>query len=177
MKSQLIFTIFLVLGGCISRPRDNQREFVREGRENSFEKDGGSNDQISNQIRIPFINQNGVLYVQANVNGSPIKFVFDSGASDVTISVTEASYLLKNDYLNKSDFTGQQNYVDANGDVNVGVTFRINEMKLGSALLKNVNASVVNSRTASNLLGQSTLERFGKVSIDYKMNKILLEPR
>jgi len=50
-------------------------------------------------------------------------------------------------------------------------------MKFGSAILKNVNASIVNSRTASNLLGQSALERFGKVSIDYKMNKILLEPR
>jgi len=60
---------------------------------------------------------------------------------------------------------------------NFGVTFQIGEMKFGSAILKNVYASVVNSRTASNLLGQSALESFGKVPSDYKMNEILLEPR
>ena len=182
MKAQIACALVLVTSmfGCISRPREdvrgqNKREIVKDQLSGSTIQ--RPQDRISETIRIPFIHENGVLHVQASINGSPIKFVFDSGASDVTISVTEVSYLLKNDFLRKEDFTGQQNYVDANGDVNVGVTFNVSEMRLGPALLNDVNASVVNSHTASNLLGQSALERFGKVSIDYASNEIVLEPK
>lgn len=169
--------LFLSVYGCISRPRE--RTYNQRGRPDLNEQSqrsgsGNSSNRIRGNIRIPFSHENGVLHIRASINGSPIKFVFDSGASDVTISATEASHLLKNGFLNKDDFTGQQNYVDANGDVNVGVTFNIAELTLGEVKLSNVQASVVNSQTASNLLGQSALSRFGKVSIDYNTNEILL---
>ena len=180
MKTLFVVCLIISFAGCISRPRENTRKDLREDQVEVQQQESDlkpQRDFVGDVVRIPFSNESGVLHVQANLNGSPLKFIFDSGASDVTISVTEASYLLKNDYLGKDDFTGQQNYMDANGDVNVGVTFLISEMKIGSALLKNVKASVVNSRTASNLLGQSALERFGKVSMDYVSNEIILEPK
>ena len=180
MRFLLALLLIQSLFGCVSRPREsqnrNRREENPEVKNNDLEAPR-RNDNIDGAIQIPFTSLNGVLHIQAYINGSPIKFIFDSGASDVTISVTEASHLLKNDFLSREDFTGEQNYVDANGDVNVGVTFRIREMKMGSSLLRDVNASVVNSRTASNLLGQSALERFGRVSIDYQRQVIVLEPR
>jgi aspartyl protease family protein len=177
MKKLIWLFLFLSVYGCISKPRE--RTYNQNGRSDLNERSQrsesrNSSNRIRKLIEIPFFHENGVLHIRASINGSPIKFVFDSGASDVTISVTEASHLLKNGFLGKDDFTGKQNYVDANGDVNVGVTFNIAELTLGEVKLNSVQASVVNSKTASNLLGQSALARFGKVSIDYNNNEIIL---
>ena len=46
---------------------------------------------------------------------------------------------------------------------------------MGDAVLRNVDASVVNSQKAPLLLGQSAMERFGTITIDNINNKLLIK--
>lgn len=115
---------------------------------------------------VPFTKESGVCKVKCNVNGLPLHFVFDTGASDVTISMVEASFMMKNGYLNGNDVIGSQRYMDANGDVSVGTIINLKNVNFGGLDLNNVRASVVRNQKAPLLLGQSVLGRLGKIEID-----------
>lgn len=39
--------------------------------------------------------------------------------------MVEATFMMKNGYLSKNDVIGNQRYMDANGDVNVGTVINI----------------------------------------------------
>ena len=117
----------------------------------------------------------GTYEVACSVNGLPLKMIFDTGAADVTISSVEASFMLKNGYLSDNDVKGKRNYMTASGDIHEGTILRLKEVKLGDAVLKNVEASVVHSQKAPLLLGQSVLEKFGTITIDNVNSKLLIK--
>ena len=117
----------------------------------------------------------GTYEVACSVNGLPLKMIFDTGAADVTISSVEASFMLKNGYLSGNDVKGKKNYMTASGDIHEGTVLRLKEVKLGDAILKNVEASVVHSQKAPLLLGQSVLEKFGTITIDNVNSKLLIK--
>jgi len=119
---------------------------------------------------VPFTKENGVCKVKCNVNGLPLHFVFDTGASDVTISMVEATFMMKNGYLSSNDVVGSQRYMDANGDVSVGTIINLKDVTFGGLDLNNVRASVVRNQKAPLLLGQSVLGRLGKIEIDNSRN-------
>ena len=114
---------------------------------------------------IPFVKENGVCKVKCKINGLPLHFVFDTGAADVTLSLVEANFMMKNGYLSASDVVGSQRYMDANGDITVGTVINIKEVSFGNCELTNVRASVVKNQRAPLLLGQSVLGRLGKIEI------------
>ena len=117
----------------------------------------------------------GTYEVACSVNGLPLKMIFDTGAGDVTISAVEANFMLKNGYLSEEDIKGKRNYMTASGDIHEGTVIRLKEVKLGDAVLKNVEASVVHSQKAPLLLGQSVLDKFGTVTIDYVNSKLVIK--
>ena len=117
----------------------------------------------------------GTYEVACAVNGLPLKMIFDTGASDVTISSVEANFMLKNGYLSDSDVKGKKHYLTASGDIHEGTILRLKEVRLGDAILKNVEASVVHSQKAPLLLGQSVLEKFGTITIDNVNSKLLIK--
>ena len=108
----------------------------------------------------------GTYEVPCTINGLPLKFIFDTGASDVTLSSVEANFMLKNDYLSEKDFRGARRYLTADGTIANGAIVRIKEVKVGDVTLKNIEASVVNNQKAPLLLGQSVLNRFGTITVD-----------
>ena len=55
---------------------------------------------------IPFTKEDGICKVKCQINGLPLHFVFDTGASDVALSMVEATFMMKNGYLSKNDFIG-----------------------------------------------------------------------
>ena len=125
-----------------------------------------SDDVVADISEIPFEKENGVCKVKCKINGLPLHFVFDTGASDVTLSMVEATFMMKNGYLTGKDVVGSQGYMDANGDVSVGTIINIRDVDFGGHSLKNVRASVVRNQKAPLLLGQSVLGRLGKIEID-----------
>ncbi len=115
---------------------------------------------------VPFTKEGGVCKVKCSINGLPLHFIFDTGASDVSISSVEATFMAKNDYLSASDIIGKQNYMTADGSISEGTVVTLRDVKLGSLHLENVRASVSRNQTAPLLLGQSVLSKLGKIEID-----------
>ena len=104
--------------------------------------------------------------VNCKVNNLPLHFIFDTGASDISISDVEANFMYKNNYLNNNDFIGKRNYLTADGSISEGTIINIRNVNIGGLELKNVRASVVKNQRAPLLLGQSVLSRLGKIEID-----------
>ncbi len=115
---------------------------------------------------IPYIKDGGVFSVKCAINDLPLNFIFDTGASDVTMSAVEANFMMKNGYLTPRDIEGKQYYQIANGDISEGTVVNIRDVEFGGLHLFNVKASVVKSQRAPLLLGQSALQKLGKIEID-----------
>lgn len=132
----------------------------------------------SPQVTIQMKREGGVSIVPCKVNGLNLKFIFDTGAGDVSISMTEATFMLKNDYLSAADIVGKANYLDANGNISVGVKIILRELEIGGLKLYNVKASVVNNMKAPLLLGQSAISKLGVVQLDLNANTLtILNPK
>jgi clan AA aspartic protease (TIGR02281 family) len=132
-----------------------------------------SNISIS-QIVIQMQRKGGVSYIPCKVNGLKLSFVFDTGASDVTISLTEAKFMLKNGYLTKDDIIGTANYSNANGEISEGIVINIKEIDIQGLKLYNVRASIVKNMEAPLLLGQSAISKLGTISINLTTNTLTI---
>lgn len=117
-------------------------------------------------VEIPFNKEAGVCKVKCAINNLPLYFVFDTGASDVSLSSVEATFMMKNGYLKSSDVIGKQNYMMANGEISAGTVINLRNVNFGGLDLDNIRASVVHNQTAPLLLGQSILGRLGSIEID-----------
>ena len=124
---------------------------------------------------IKMIYENGVYKIPTEVNGISMKFIFDTGASIISISETEALYLFKQGAINEEDILGSIYFQDATGNISEGTEINLKSVKIGSHAMTNVKASVVHNLQAPLLLGQSALSRFGKVTIDYDKGVIYFE--
>lgn len=117
-------------------------------------------------VEIPFSKEDGVCKVKCTINNLPLYFVFDTGASDVSLSSVEATFMMKNGYLKSSDVIGKQNYMMANGEISAGTVINLRNVNFGGLDLDNIRSSVVHNQTAPLLLGQSILGRLGSIEID-----------
>lgn len=117
----------------------------------------------------------GTFEIPCSVNGLSLNMIFDTGASTVTISSVEANFMLKNNYLSADDIKGSNYYTIANGDIIEGSVITLKEVKVGDAVLHNVDASVVKNQKAPLLLGQSVMERFGTITIDNINSKLVIK--
>lgn len=124
---------------------------------------------------VSFEHENGILKIPVIINGVELYFIFDTGASLITISNREASFLYKNGKLLEKDLIGRSQFVDANGDISEGTIINLSSVKIGNRELQNVQACVIEGQNAPLLFGQSALQKFGKVSIDYAKNEISFE--
>jgi aspartyl protease family protein len=102
-------------------------------------------------------------------------FVFDTGASVISISIAEATFLYKQVKLTHEDILGETELMDANGEINIGAKVNLREVTIGEEKLANVEAIVVDNPNAPILLGQSALSRFGKIQIDYQNGFLIIE--
>lgn len=129
----------------------------------------------SETVTIPMTPKgSGIYEVSCKVNDLRLNFIFDTGASEISISQTEALFMLKNGYLNSNDIMGKQSYMDANGNISIGTKIRLRQVDLGGLILENITASVVHNDKAPLLFGQSALGKYGKIIIDNQKNTITI---
>lgn len=119
--------------------------------------------------------RNGVYQIPVTINGSEMYFIFDTGAGMISISTVEATFLYKQGKLSDDDVVGKADFLDANGNISQDVIIRLKEVTIGNRTIRNVDASVVGNAKAPLLFGQSALEKFGKISIDYSRGEISFE--
>lgn len=159
-------------GGCSSkRPRNSakiaetEQMILQEEKVDTFE---------SNVVKM--VQEGGGVYkIPVIVNGAQMKFIFDTGAGMISISTTEALFLYKQGTLTEEDYIGEQNFQYANGDIRPGMVVRLRTVQIGNKTLENIEASIVDNEDAPLLLGQSALEKFGKISIDYSRGTITFD--
>ncbi|GHT21161.1 hypothetical protein AGMMS4957_09540 [Bacteroidia bacterium] len=159
---------------CKYRPHD-EKQRDREPVERTAINSETQIDHRSKENTIRMEKENGVYYLPIEVNDVPMRFIFDTGASVISISLTEAYFLYKQGKLTDEDILGTAQYQDANGVISEGQIIRLRKVCIGNRVIHNVEASVVNNQVAPLLLGQSVLGKFGKISIDYKRLEISFE--
>ncbi len=118
------------------------------------------------QTTIKMEKDGGVFTIPCTVNGLELDFIFDTGASDVSISLTEALFMLKNKYMNEEDIVGEEYFEDATGTVSAGTKVILRKIEFAGYTLTDVEASVVHELSAPLLLGQTAMEQLGKFEFD-----------
>jgi len=121
---------------------------------------GGQMLQLGNgQITVPR-QADGHYYLTLALNGENIRFVVDTGATDMVLTREDASRAgLDVDALN---FIGTAN--TANGTVRTAPV-RLDTVRLGDVTDADVYASVNGGQMDGSLLGMGYLERWGRIEI------------
>ena len=174
--SFLIFCLsglLLTISGCSGCSKSGRMA----KRNSTSERNTEQNQRVTNgsRIRIKMEKESGVYKIPITINGTQMYFIFDTGAGLISISNVEATFLYKQGKLSEDDIVGKANFIDANGDITEGTIIMLREVTIGSKTIYNIQASVVDNARAPLLFGQSALEKFGKVSIDYNRNEIIFE--
>ena len=102
----------------------------------------------------------GHYYVTAEVNGTEIEFLVDTGASDIVLSRADAARIGFD--LDKLVFSGSAR--TANGVVPIAYG-RLKTMRLGHHLDQAVSVSINGGEMDKSLLGMSYLGRFGRIEM------------
>jgi clan AA aspartic protease (TIGR02281 family) len=109
--------------------------------------------------------EGGIYTVPCKVNDLNLRFVFDTGASSVCISLSEAVFMFKNGYLDSSDIVGSSSSTIADGSLVENTRIILREIEVGGLKLYNVNAVVMHNLEAPLLLGQSAIQKLGTVQV------------
>lgn len=124
---------------------------------------------VKGEVVVPIEKQeNGLCLIPCKVNGVSMKFVLDTGASDVSISLTEAQFMLKNGYIQESDIKGTSLVQIANGEIVENTRILLRKIEIGDVELSDVDATVSHSLNAPLLLGQSAISKLGAIQLDGK---------
>ena len=111
------------------------------------------------QIMVPQ-NRDGHYYLSAQVNGANIRFVVDTGATDIVLTKTDAQRAGID--LDTLVYLGRAN--TANGLVRTAFV-ELDEVTLGTTRDSGVSAVVNEGEMAQSLLGMGYLQRWGRIEI------------
>jgi clan AA aspartic protease (TIGR02281 family) len=130
--------------------------------------------EVDAPILVSLESEGGTYKIPVLVNKAiTLKFVVDSGASDVSIPADVVGTLLQTGTLQQSDFVGVQIYKLADGSTLPSARFRIRSMTVGDIVVENVTAGITPVE-GSLLLGQSFLSRFKSWSMDNAKQALVL---
>lgn len=115
---------------------------------------------------------NGVFYIPCKINGVQADFVFDTGAGAISLSTGFAQTLMSRGVLSEPDFRGNNQVKNANGIIYNSTVVNIKDVEIGGLHLRNVLASILEQQNAPLLLGQSAIQKLGKITIDG--NKLII---
>ena len=118
------------------------------------------------QTTIQMEEYNGVYRIPCTVNGAKMKFIFDTGASQVCLSMTMAEYLLDNDFITADDIIGNGSTTVADGRIVNHVKINIRDLEIQGNHLYNVPAVVIEGQNAPLLMGQSAIHKLGAIVIN-----------
>jgi len=167
----IIYTCFESCSGC---SQSGIREASRNRNVNVVERIN-TRHSFQEKTTIKMEKVDGVYQIPVEVNGVKMSFIFDTGASSISISNTEAIFLAKQGLLSKEDIKGTQSFTDAIGNISQGTIIVLRTVKIGDRVLHDIDASVVNNLTAPLLFGQTALGKFGKISIDNNRGEVTFE--
>ena len=116
-------------------------------------------DAKTGEIDVPR-SPDGHYYLTLDVNGEPVKFIVDTGATDMVLTLQDAERAGVE--LEDASFFGRAN--TANGQVRVAPV-TLDAVTLGEVTDRGVRASVNEGDMDASLLGMSYLQRFDRIEI------------
>ncbi len=113
------------------------------------------------------LSQDGHFYMNLEINGMPMRFMIDTGASDIVLSLNEARRI----GIDPRALNFNRPYQTANGQV-WGAKVILKEVTLGNVKFYNIAASVNSSDMGISLLGMSFLRQFKRY--EFYRDKLIL---
>lgn len=111
---------------------------------------------------IPFLNQTDRLEMKGKINGLPIRLSVDTTATESSISGVETMFMLKNEYISKSD-------------IHENTAVMIKRLEIGEAVeIKDIMLQYRATQEQSVVLCVGDLERLGRVRIDGKKRVVVI---
>lgn len=104
---------------------------------------------------------NGGYEAHVEVNGHPVRFLVDTGATDIVLSMEDAQRI----GLNPETLIFDSSASTANGVVKIADVI-LAEITLGEVTERDVRASVNSGALHASLLGMSYLDRFARIEIE-----------
>ncbi|WP_407493612.1 TIGR02281 family clan AA aspartic protease [Pseudooceanicola sp. MF1-13] len=102
----------------------------------------------------------GHYYLTAEVNGTPIRFMVDTGASDIVLTQKDAAHV----GLDLDELVYNRRALSANGEVGIAPVI-LDAVALGPVQGNNVRAVVNGGEMRQSLLGMRYLQQFSKIEI------------
>jgi len=139
----------------------------------SISKANTETENKSNSIRL-IKNKSGLYEIPILLNDVlKINFIFDSGASEVSISPDVALTLIRTGTIGENDWLPSQTYQFADGSTAKSKRFLLRKLVLGNFEISNIEVSISNSIEAPMLIGQNVMQKFGTITIDNE-NQLLI---
>jgi clan AA aspartic protease (TIGR02281 family) len=133
---------------------DGAEKRARQARAESDDDDGGDVEQIIEA------GPHGHFLVEAVVNGVPIDFLVDTGASHVVLTIQDARKL----GFTANDLEFTEEFQSANGTVRAAPV-ELRELRIGQFSLFDLEASVNGGPLPISLLGMSFLQRLSSYEV------------
>ena len=111
------------------------------------------------EISVP-TSADGHYYLTAEVNGTPLRFMIDTGASDIVLTQEDAKRI----GINPDTLVFSGRALSANGEVGIAPVV-LDSVALGPVQSDNVRAMVNGGEMRQSLLGMRYLQRFSKIEI------------
>jgi aspartyl protease family protein len=102
----------------------------------------------------------GHFHLEAFIDGVPVRFMVDTGASDVMLTEKDARRV----GLDPARLSFTRTYQTANGQVQ-GAPVTLGELRIGSIVLRSVRGSVSRNDAGGSLLGMSALGQLSGFSV------------
>ena len=113
------------------------------------------------------LSQDGHFYLNVKVNGVPVRFMIDTGASDTVLSLDEA----KKVGIDVQKLRFNKIYQTANGK-SFGASVVLDKITIADVVFRDVAASVNSAEMGTSLLGMSFLRQFRKY--EFYQDRLLL---
>lgn len=128
---------------------------------------------VEDDKKIKFrINPNGLPEIPVVVNGTSFSFVYDEKSKQNLIGMEDALRLLRTGKINKNDFKDKEKSFDEEGDILPNATITLRELKVGKAVLNDVQVVVTIELPAPLILNSEALKQLGDFTI-HKTERIL----
>ena len=120
--------------------------------------------------------KDGTYFVPCTVNDLVLKVIIDTNASDVSISLNEVDYMIKNGYIKKdADLIVTKKYNVLVNDIAEGSKVIIRKLEIGGKAIYNIESEIDNKLSAPLIIGQSVIKKFGTFAIDFSKRTLTIK--
>lgn len=163
------FPAFTLVLGCITGiasshhvDADAIREAPAPSAHAAVIDEGGPVEIDSGSIgsRTIYRSADGLFYLTASVNGVPVRFLVDTGASVMVLRSADA------DAIGATARSASRTRIDGIGGSSAMAWTQVDRIAVGGKQVRGVRAAVARRGLSVSLLGQNLLARLGKVKIE-----------